>query len=53
MAAKSSQLFFMRDLHQIKHEILNAGREDVLGEWTIEDLVLFHSSGPFSDQEPA
>jgi hypothetical protein len=38
----------MRDLHQIKYEILNAGSTDVMGEWTIEDLGLFHSTDPFS-----
>jgi hypothetical protein len=38
----------MRDLHQIKYEILNAGSTDVIGEWTIEELCLFHSTGRFS-----
>jgi hypothetical protein len=38
----------MRDLLQIKYEILDAGSTDVLGEWTIEDLGLFHSTGRFS-----
>jgi hypothetical protein len=38
----------MRDLHQIKHEILNAGSEDVIGELNVFDLSLFHSTGPFS-----
>jgi hypothetical protein len=38
----------MKDLHQIKREILEAGSEDVIGEWDIFDLVLFHSTGPFS-----
>src|SRR5260370_5393304 len=38
----------MRDLHQIKYEILNTGSNDVMGEWTIEDLGLFHSTGRFS-----
>jgi hypothetical protein len=38
----------MKDLHQIKYEILNAGSEDVMGEWTIDELGLFHSTGRFS-----
>ena len=38
----------MKDLHQIKREILDAGSEDVIGEWDIFDLALFHSTGRFS-----